>query len=67
MISWVWLIPAVIVGEIIGISAIAICHGSWDKEDEKEWAIKNGLLYAENEKTRQCCNTDGSEKGVSDV
>ena len=47
MIQWWWLIPAVIVGEIVGIAAAAICSGCWDKMEEKA------------QKNRQRGNADG--------
>ena len=35
MIQWWWLIPAFIIGDIVGIVVAAICSGCWDKMEEK--------------------------------
>lgn len=35
MISWVWLIPAVMAGAMIGILLIAIVSASWKDDDRR--------------------------------
>ena len=61
MISWVWIPIAFVIGEAAGFICAAICSGNCEKESETEWARKNGLLYAEDEKNRQRGNADGSK------
>lgn len=50
MVAWWWLIIAFIAGDLMGVTAMAICSGLFDRMVEK--------------KTRQRCSADGSEKGV---
>ena len=53
MIAWGWLIAAFFLGDLMGISVMAILYGSWShKEEEAE------------KKNRQRCNADGSKGGV---
>ena len=51
MIAWYWAVIAFVLGEIVGFMTIIICMGKKDaEENEKEWAVKNVLLYAEDKK-----------------
>ena len=54
MIHWTVGLLLFLLGDFIGIIAVAICVGGQDKAEERK----------RNKKSRQRCNTDGSEKGV---
>lgn len=47
MVAWWWLIIAFIAGEIMVISAIAICAGNTDvkEEQDRDFLIREGLIY----------------------
>ena len=53
MIGWGWIIAAFVLGDLMGVIAMAILYGSWDKIEQKA-----------EKKNRQRGNADGSKGGV---
>ena len=49
MISWIWVLIAWVVGDIMGMLVIIICMGCWDKAEEKEKAADAGTSTAAHE------------------
>ena len=73
MIPWWAAVIAFILGDLLGIAAVAICVGSTDKKEEREkqFLIREGLIYPETlpgnggeKENRQRGNADGSKGGV---
>ena len=73
MIPWWVALITLVIGDMMGITAMAILYGSWShkEEREKQFLISQGLIYPDSialeeaeKKNRQRCNADGSKGGV---
>ena len=73
MIPWWAAVIAFILGDLLGVGAVAICVGSTDnkEEREKQFLIRERLIYPDTlpgnggeKENRQRANADGSKGGV---